>query len=318
MHIIGKSAEYDRRFANELCGSLGDYYQNDEGENETFYLDFYQNIFARYCDVLEYQPKEEEKEEFEHLLKHREALLRYAEKLEPQSGVENEVIIQEICRDINSLSSQRRSFCVPGGSSDHAVCYEFCLEEDGTYTFILYNKGDHCENRKFHGDVSFLKDGREYVRSRVQIQKLTKEAIQNNSFLNALIDVYRRKDSKTEEIYGQLKQYLLIQAQGQIRKPLDEDSWKNCRTADALKQIEGRLQKDCDFHSAQIWETCTESNLQTPEHFIVSPQLRKKIKLHAIQRAWSKASQGRLYSCYLQKKVESKISKLLSNKFRQY
>ncbi len=264
-------------------------------------LDFISCLHQRSIEAMSYCPEPFEEEQMDALIEHRSRLLLYSRMVDAagQGGQHFLSLIHTIQKDIEQLSnfSGRQMFCFPGGTTQHAVCYELAREIDGSYSFLIYNRGGGCNDSELHGKVLLRNSqGQAVGRTRVQIKGLAKEDLTNRLFLTSLILSQHRTDVTMKDLYKEIKEHLLINAGGWVREAPEEKLWSDLlemsimnqpnRDDDFLNQIEQKLLSDPDFHTVQTMAGCTESNTQTPECFIIESNLRRKLKLHAIKTTY--------------------------------
>lgn len=258
-----------------------------------------ENLGARYQAALAYEATPGERQEIQMLQLHRKIMLAYSKLITRvyYKEMDEDSFVQVIQDHLDALRDAdsnavifnepgRCMFCMPGGTGSHLVTYEFAKESDGTYSFLVYNKGEGLEYSPFHGDAKLLKRGVIAQRTRVQIKGLGFEALKNPDFLKSLVKKSCDERAQTRELYNLIRQHLIENNHGTVRIPDDEKKLRAPLRSDIeRKRINGVLLKDPDYHRIQTWGSCSESNVQTPERFIISPILRKKIKLLEIQLA---------------------------------
>ncbi len=256
----------------------------------------------RSLDAASYFPTSlEEMTQIDYLRMHRHRLVEYSHLID-QCEIDSKNIpslVYKIQEDIERLSDiwGRSVFCFPGGTVHHAVCYEFVQEADGTYSFLIYNRGEGCNDPDLHGNVFLVRNGKQIARTRVQIRGLAKEDLQNEVLLKVLILFQHDEYATMEDVYGKIKKHLLEKASGWVREAPREREWLvltrmlslNMNGYDfyRLQEVEKELLFDPDFHTLQVSGSCTESNTQTPESFIIDPNFRRRLKLHAIQSTYN-------------------------------
>ncbi len=207
-------------------------------------------------------------------------------------------LIGKIQGDIERLAgSQGRSmFFFPGGTPHHAICYGFAKEADGSYSFLIYNRGEGWDDPELHGNVLLVRNGKQIVRTRVQICELAKEDLQDEGLLEALIVFQHDLDATMENVYRKIKECLLDKALGLVREAPGESEWlvlterlsldMNESDFCRLQLIEDELMVDPAFHSLPVSGSSVESNAEAPEHYLVEPNLRRKLKLSAIKTTY--------------------------------
>ncbi len=221
-------------------------------------------------------------------------------------------------------------FCFPGGTVHHAICYEFVQEADGTYSFLIYNRGEGCNDPDLHGNVFLVRNGNRIARTRVQIRGLAKEDLQNEVLLEALIVFQNDVHAKMEDVYRKIKECLLDKALGLVREAPGEREWlvltrmlsleiNRCDLC-RLQEVEKELLLDPDFHQLQVSGSCTESNTQTPESFFIEPNFRRRLKLRAIQSTYNLIQEyvPQALATKVALKIESLLDKITFWKWMTY
>ncbi|MBA3720796.1 MAG: hypothetical protein H0W88_00155 [Parachlamydiaceae bacterium] len=265
---------------------------------------------------------DKDKQDLFRIFKHRQNFSKYLELYEPLFGNSSvdfkssyyssevdkirKVIIENI-EDLDNPNSPNvvllddgtTTFVMPGGWDQHYISYEIRKNPDGTYEFIIHNRGSGSSDENFHGDLNIENNGKTYARTRVPV-RITKKDLTNTLFLNFLIKSTTSTCTTTnelntrQEVYSRLKTYLdprknvIISEEEKLAQKLEyiiKDESNNFtpdQIAD-LKKLQFQLIKlDPNFHSKQLFGTCTESNQTTPEKEMAPKWVHRSLKLHTI------------------------------------
>ena len=264
-------------------------------------INFTDCLIQRSIELPNYTPETiEERCQIGILFLHRQRLANdscqiYQCKNNPENII---TLVSRIQGDIERIAGgQGRSmFFFPGGTPDHAVCYGFAKEADGSYSFLIYNRGEGWDDPELHGNVFLVRNGKQIVRTRVEIRELAKEDLQDAGLLEALIVFQNDVHATMEDVYRKIKECLLDKALGLVREAPGESEWlvlterlsldMNEHDFCRLQLIEDELMIDPAFHSLPVSGSSVESNAEAPEHFLVEPNFRRKLKLSAIETTY--------------------------------
>ncbi|MBA3722633.1 MAG: hypothetical protein H0W88_09560 [Parachlamydiaceae bacterium] len=218
----------------------------------------------------------------------------------PTSGKENNYLISMIQQGINDLDNPHSPnvveledgatcFVIPGGWKEHYISYEIRKNKDGTYEFIIHNRGRHSDDERFHGNLSFAIGDKTYARTRVPI-RVDKDVIQNSEFLNFLLT--SKHEPKGSDVYDGIYKRLIVKGNGKILISENEEKLQritlnylyNESLSDEEKEkikmmIQQLVKSDPNFHSQQLFGTCTESNWVTTLKEMAPKSVLKNLKL---------------------------------------
>ncbi|MBA3722631.1 MAG: hypothetical protein H0W88_09550 [Parachlamydiaceae bacterium] len=198
--------------------------------------------------------------------------------------------------DVVTLENGTTTFVIPGGWRGHYISFEFRKNQDGTFEFVIHNRGENSDNKKFHGDLTFSHDGKRYARTRIPI-RVTKEVLQNPEFLTFLIEHANTSaiDSTGASVYDKIHEYLIEKGQGKIlisdqeklatslHKFFNANSVKMdpslIKKREILYQI---LKSDPNFHSYQLFGTCGESNMTSVEDEMAPKNVHRALKFYTL------------------------------------
>ncbi|MBA3722269.1 MAG: hypothetical protein H0W88_07700 [Parachlamydiaceae bacterium] len=184
-----------------------------------------------------------------------------------------------------------KSFILPGGWTKHYISYEFKKNKDGTYEFIIHNRGDNNNDERFHGSLRQKIGEKTYARTRVPI-RISKELMQNRDFLsfivkegtsNAVNDGKTVYDGFHRHLFELGKGQVVISEQEKMAEALLQLNKDKTLTQEQreknLETIHQIIKSDPNFHSIQLHGTCGESNQTSTEKDKASPAVHQALKL---------------------------------------
>ncbi|MBA3722634.1 MAG: hypothetical protein H0W88_09565 [Parachlamydiaceae bacterium] len=190
------------------------------------------------------------------------------------------------------LENGTTSFVIPGGWTGHYISYEIRKNKDGTYEFIIHNRGDQSNDERFHGKVTFVHGNKTYARTRVPI-RVSKKVLENSKFLDFIINAQRSDTHTGKQVYDKFYEHLirgneeiLVSENEKHIKSLIELSKNESLPTEQKEKIKTLIfqliKTDPNFHSRQLYGTCTESNATTPEKDMASKGIQRLLKLYTI------------------------------------
>ncbi|MBA3721558.1 MAG: hypothetical protein H0W88_04060 [Parachlamydiaceae bacterium] len=243
-----------------------------------------------------------EKEQLLNICKQRQFFSEYQELFDDKT-TEKDLIINTFIRLIDELDDPQsseavtlengdRSFIFPGGWSTHYISYEIRKTNAGDYEFIIHNRGGNSDDERFHGNINKKIGEKTYSRTRVPI-RISKDVLQDRTFLYYLVTYYQDKNSNGQMVYNDLYEYLIVKGKGQIivsekekqieflskfivdYRPNEDDKVKIEAFIDQL------IKEDPNFHSRQLYGTCGESNLTTTEKW-ANASVQRALKFYTL------------------------------------
>lgn len=217
-------------------------------------------------------------------------------------------IISTIQDDINLLDTNPRSnkvtrlkngaLCIfiPSGWIQHRVTFEIRKDRDKWF-FLIHNRGHLVDDARLHGNVGVYYQGKTYKKTIVTIET-TKQNLLDPDFIGSLFYQKCRGTANEEgwkATYEALYQYFIVQRKGTIivsqherdliatRQRLDQPA--TAEEIILLNVLMIKIMLDApEFNATQLYGSCSESGVTTPEKEMASPRVRQVIKHYTLSR----------------------------------
>lgn len=212
----------------------------------------------------------------------------------------NFTIDHQVPSDVVELEDGSRTFSIPGGwrggSGNHSISYEF-LQKNGKFYFIIHNRGDKSLDPRFNLTSKFEQDGKTFSKTSTVIEITDINILKDKDFLNSLIApmiIHEINYYSDDSAYYSIDKHLIKSGKGKIVLTDDDKQFtKLCKLLDHsmlnntdkenIKKTTFRLiQGNPHYKSLQLYGTCTESNVTTPEDSMAPLSVRRALKIFTI------------------------------------
>lgn len=199
------------------------------------------------------------------------------------------------------LEDGSRFFAIPGGWDYHYVNYGFKKNTDGSYEFIMFNRGNQPSDvnltERLHGSIAKKIGKKKYMRGRVQIKVPNIDLLKNRDLISLLVEgratVYKKYEVSAGQVYRKICDTLLGPGKGKVIVSKQEKmvdmliQYMNRNPeldhSETVLLINALIKSDPNFSSTQTYGTCGVSNSTGIYEMLAPKKTIKAIKKYTIE-----------------------------------